>query len=210
VKYTDCQKVIGVHIDNHLTFKRHIKNVHNKIASRIHLLRRLKEYLPIYARKLFYNSYILPLMEYACTVWSCCNCQESIKSLYKLQVRAARIIIDANMDIESVEVLKSIKWVSIVDRIHFHKSKLMYKTMNNLGPSYMTNTFKHCNDVHIYTLRSTTDDKLFIPQANSEYFKRSLSYSGAVIWNNLSSYVKNATNINMFKDRYWKSYHINH
>jgi hypothetical protein len=43
---------------------------------------------------LFFNSYILPIFDFCCTVWGNCS-EERIQRITKLQKRAARIILDA-------------------------------------------------------------------------------------------------------------------
>ena len=54
---------------------------------------RLKVYLPSNYLKLYYNSYIVSVMDYCCTVWGNVSCTH-IDKLYKLQKRAARIILN--------------------------------------------------------------------------------------------------------------------
>ena len=44
-------KMLGVHFDQHLTWNDQIKHVRNKIASNLFLLKQIKDYLPIDARK---------------------------------------------------------------------------------------------------------------------------------------------------------------
>jgi hypothetical protein len=53
--------------------------------------------LKVYIKKckiLFFNSYILPIFDFCCTVWWDCS-EEGIQRITKLQKRAARIILDA-------------------------------------------------------------------------------------------------------------------
>ena len=77
----DSEKLLGVHIDQSLTWNEQINNVHKKINSLLYLLCRIKSYLSIPIRKMFYNSYILPHLDYCCTV--CGNCNAELMS--KLQ-----------------------------------------------------------------------------------------------------------------------------
>ena len=59
----------------------------------LHLLNRIKCYLPIPTRKLFFNAYILPHIDNCCTVWGNIN-SALTDCMKKLQKRAARIILD--------------------------------------------------------------------------------------------------------------------
>ena len=51
-------KLLGVHFDQTLSWEGHSKHIHNKISSNLYLLKQIKAYLPLDARKLFFNSYI--------------------------------------------------------------------------------------------------------------------------------------------------------
>jgi hypothetical protein len=52
-------KLLGVHFDQHLSWNDHIQHTHKKFASNLYLLKQIKDFLPIEARKLFFNSYVL-------------------------------------------------------------------------------------------------------------------------------------------------------
>jgi hypothetical protein len=41
-----------------------------------------------------------------------------------------------------------------------------------------------------YSLRSTNTSNLFIPKPNSSFMKRTLHYSGTILWNALTSNLK--------------------
>ena len=52
------QKLLGILIDSNLIWKPHIQKVELAVASNIALLRRIKQYLPLYARRTFYMAFI--------------------------------------------------------------------------------------------------------------------------------------------------------
>ena len=91
------EKLLGVHIDNSLSWTVQIENTIKKCNSLLYLLNRIKHYLPITTRKLFFNAYVLPHVDYCCTVWG--NISSNLTdSMIKLQKRAARIILDKGID----------------------------------------------------------------------------------------------------------------
>jgi hypothetical protein len=55
---------------------------------------KIKKYLDKKCKILFFNSYILPIFDFCCTVWGNCS-EEGIQRITKLQKRTARIILDA-------------------------------------------------------------------------------------------------------------------
>jgi hypothetical protein len=59
----------------------------------IYLLSKIKKYLNLESRQLFYSGYILPLIDYCCVVWGNCS-NEGLNRILKLQKRTARFILD--------------------------------------------------------------------------------------------------------------------
>ena len=57
-------KILGVHFDATLSWKDHVKHVGNKIYKNLFLLKSIKCFLPLNARKLLYDSYILPYFDF--------------------------------------------------------------------------------------------------------------------------------------------------
>ena len=82
-----CEKLLGIHIDNTLSWDQQIGKVSSLISSRIGLLTRLKLYIPQKGLCLFYNGYILPLFDYCCTIWAETS-KNNIDKLCKLQKKS--------------------------------------------------------------------------------------------------------------------------
>ena len=193
------EKLLGVHIDNTLSWTAQVESIIKKCNSLLHLLNRIKCYLPIHTRKIFFNAYILPHIDYCCTVWGNIN-STLTDCMIKLQKRAARIILDKGIDTPSVEMFNQLSW----NRVTFQKAVMMYKIFNNLTPSYLPEYFKMTSDIHQRSLRSTAENFLYIPKPNTELFRKSLSYSGSKIWNAIPDHIKRSTCIAHFKRDYLK------
>ena len=119
------------------------------------LLMRIKQYLSLDVRKLFYNAYILPHIEYCSLVWGSAP-DYRLNKILKLQKRAARIILDADYTTPSATLFDTFEWMPIQDRIRFHKATMIYKSLNNLTPSYLNESLIPCSAVHNRSLRAVT------------------------------------------------------
>ena len=64
LKPVSSQKLLGIHIDETLSWNSHIDYLCSIISSRITLLKQPSHYVPENVQKLFYQSYILSLMDY--------------------------------------------------------------------------------------------------------------------------------------------------
>jgi hypothetical protein len=92
IQFSKTEKLLGVFVDSKLKWKIQIEMILKKCNSQLYLLLRIKQYLDLHARKLFINSYILPHLDYCCTIWGNCS-NDLINEIIKFQKRAAGIYI---------------------------------------------------------------------------------------------------------------------
>ena len=59
IECSEYEKLLGIQIDKCLSFVKHIDYVCKNLTSKISLLCKIKQYLPLETRKLYYNAYIL-------------------------------------------------------------------------------------------------------------------------------------------------------
>ena len=190
-------KILGVQVDDHLLFSSHIDKTAKKITSNIWLLSRIKDYLNKEHRVRYYKSFIQPHIDYCNIVWGT-TAQSNLLRLFRLQKRACKIILDYNVD-NIFESMKDLKIMTIYERIYFRKAKFMYKVSNSMTPSYISDMFnRRSASPSGLVLRSSTTNNYIPPKPNKEIFKRSISYSGPLIWNSLPVEIRQADSINTF------------
>ena len=202
------EKILGIIVDDKLSWDAHIYKLLKKCNSYLFLLSRIKQFLSISSRKLFYNAYILPHFDYCCVVWG--NCTSVLEeSIVRFQKRAARLILDVcDVNTPSESLFKKLKWMTFPERVIYQKAILMYKTMNKLAPDYLRIPIKLTSDIHSKNLRSSNLQQIYMPKPFKELFRKSFVYSGSLIWNSLPLHVQNARSVNQFKALYlkWKTY----
>jgi hypothetical protein len=71
--------------------------------------------------------------------------------------------------------------------------------MNNLVPHHLSDMFTHVSVVHDRVTRQVENNDLYINQINTNYMEKSLQYTGAYLWNNLPSNIRNSSTVNTFK-----------
>ena len=109
--YNNNNKLVGVAINKNLTWHDYIDYIKAKINKKLGLLRRIKNYLPLKCRLLFYNSYILPLFDYADLVWGDRGNETLMSDLQVLQNKAAKIILVFPYRSSAIDALKRLSWV---------------------------------------------------------------------------------------------------
>ena len=102
----------------------------------------------------------------------------------------------------SEQLFAELKWMEFPVRVTYQKAILMYKIMHNLTPPYLTSLFKFSKEVHDRTLRSTSENLLYVPKPNFEFYRNSLAYSGSKIWNSIPDHLRSATSLQYFRSGY--------
>ena len=126
---------------------------------------------------------------------------KSITSLQLLQNSAARVLTKTRRRDHITPVLKSLHWLPVQFRIDFKVLLLVYKCLNGLGPSYLSDLLVPY--VPSRSLRSSGRALLDIPSAKFRKTKSQGSsaflFYGAHLWNGLPDTLRTAETIDSFK-----------
>ncbi|WAQ99776.1 hypothetical protein MAR_024149 [Mya arenaria] len=189
-------KIIGIYINENLKWDTHIKFLRKKISSNLWLLSRIKVFIPVNYRIMFYKAYVQPHLDYCSIIWGSTK-QSNIQVLVRLQRRACRIILGEQYTTLS-EALNIINSLNIEQRVSLHKAKFMYRVSQNAVPSYIQNMFNY-NVRRPNHLRSSNKSDFLIPKPNIELFKGSMSYSGVKVWNNIPNEIRQRESIKVLQ-----------
>ena len=192
------QKLMGIYIDENLNWSAHIDYLCSNISSKISLLRQLSQYVPQHVQKLFYQSYIMPLIDYGSVVWGSTSTY-NLDRILKLQKRAARIILKADFLTRSEGMFAELGWQPIEKRIMYNKAVLIYKALNNLTPEYLSKLLTPVSQTHGLNLRSSKKGNLHVPRSGTALYSEAFSCSAPKLWNNLPQSVKDCDTLNSFK-----------
>ena len=96
-----------------------------KINKNLGLLKRIKPYLPY--RLIFYNSFILPLFDYAHVIWGDRGNAILLADLQILQNKAARIILVLNPRSSATDALNKLSWKNLEIRRSYNRVLYLYK-----------------------------------------------------------------------------------
>ena len=96
-------------------FDRHFENFCDKLASCIGVLSKIRTFLSLQQRLLFYNAIIRPVISYADVIWSSCD-KEPLYRVLKLQKRVAKIILYAVRVTPSVTLFYKLGWIPFYEQ----------------------------------------------------------------------------------------------
>ena len=114
-------------------------------------------------------------------VWN----KQLIHKLKKVQNSAARLICRAPKSDHISPVLHTLHWLPVEQRIEYKLLLLAFKSVNNDGPSYLSDLLKFY--IPSRQLRSSSDTRLLrIPSFRLKSLgQRKFSYQASVLWNSL-------------------------
>ena len=191
IEQVNDAKLLGVTLDCHLTWDKHIKNICSIVKGRLALLRRIKPFLSHNCTLRFYNSCIHNHLIYCSSAWGNCSLS-SLTRLLRLQKRAARIILDADFSQSSVSLFSKLKWLPIFHLIKFRKLILLFSIVNNpdvpLCLKQMFNFLSSIRSAGPRTRACAFDLKVPFPRSNSG--KRTFAYCAATLFNCLDPDLK--------------------
>ena len=161
--------------------------------SKISLLCKIKQYLPIETRKLYYNAYILPVMDYCLTVLGSA-------SKYQLdRILAAKTVGKDNFRYASwCPYHATFSAGSMFMKDLNITEQLFYKSTHELSPFYICDLFKF-HSSQICNVRSVSNNNMLIKRHNSNIFEKSLQYVGPRLWNSLPVTIRNSPSLPSFK-----------
>ena len=171
-------KILGVFLDDKLSFSQHVSISCTKAARQLNALARISRYLNISSRSLLYNSFVRSNFNYCAMVWHFCGKTNNSK-IEKIQERALRIIY---RDYESSyeDLLSAAEVPTMLTRRIRVILLEVFKSIYMLNSDCLNDMFK-IKDGN-YSFRNTR--KLLQPKKKTTTFGlRSIAYLGAKLWN---------------------------
>ncbi len=108
-KQLPCVKLLGVQVDENISWKQHCEDLLKDCSKALGLLFRFSRYIPSNVLKIIAEALILSKLNYCCTVLGYAQNQESINNLQKLQNKAARLILGYKVDEISIGKISMMK-----------------------------------------------------------------------------------------------------
>ena len=79
-------------INQYVTWHDHIELLQSKIAKRLGVLKRIKHFLPVFARKIYVSTMVIYILEYVSIAWGDKNNKVVMDSIQVLQNKAAKLL----------------------------------------------------------------------------------------------------------------------
>ena len=196
ISSSKCEKFLGIHIDNKLTFEPHVRSLCKKASQKLNAFARIAYSLTFDQRKLLLNAFITSQFSYAPVIWMFHN--------RKLNKHINRIHGIAYQDHSSTfnELIAKDSSFRIHDR-NLQKLLEIFKVKMKLAPEIMNEVFDfiECR----YPLRNELRFKLRNIRT-VRYGIETAAFVDSRTWSNMPSELKESTSLNEFKKKIktWK------
>ena len=136
IKVEESQKVVllGLTINNRLTFKDHVGTLCSTANYKLYALRRIRKYLTLEKAKLLYNAFINSQFNYASVIWIFCRKKDYLK-IEKIQYKALKKIYSTSESYE--ELLTRSNEMSVHQNHLCALATEIYKSLADLNPDFM-------------------------------------------------------------------------
>ena len=178
-------KYLGVTINQHLSWHDHIEQLQRQVAKRLGVLKRIKHLLPVYARKIYVTTMVIPILEYASIVWGDKNNKVLMDSIQVLQNKAAKLVLDRAPHSSSTEALKDLNWMNLSTRRQMQRCLFMHNLIND---NDRNNMIIRGLDYHSHNTRSK--DTIRSIKSNSKWGLQRSVNSALSEWNALPIEIK--------------------
>ena len=159
---------LGVQIDSHLNWKKHIEHTCKEIRS-IDIICKIRHFISKNILVNLYYHLIYPFLMYGLTSWE--NTYESnLKPIYISQKKVLRLMSFSAFDHPSSPLFKCLKILKFSDIVTFQNAALMYKFHDNMLPHAFKTFFNKVDQVHIYNTRLAAKQSYYIPKVRTMEF----------------------------------------
>ncbi|MCP4484330.1 MAG: reverse transcriptase family protein [Flavobacteriaceae bacterium] len=192
-------KFLGILLDEHLSWKYHITELHKKLSKTSGIFFKIRHYIPLQPLISLYHSLFSSFLSYGITAWGL-TYGTYLKPLFLLQKKILRCISFQNFIAPSAPIFHSLKILKLEDMIHSNVLNFAYKAMNKLSPTCFHNFFTPNSSVHRFGTRQVTRGDLFKSLKNTTlYGLKTIQYFGSKLWNTLPLFIRVSGSASVFR-----------
>ena len=198
-------KNLGVYFDPLMQMSTQIGAICKSVNFHIRNLWRIRKFITQEACHHAVRALVLSRIDYANSLLYGAK-QMDLNRLQRLQNKAARLVFACGRDQSSSYLLCKLHWLPVKDRIQYKILLYVFKCVNDLAPSYLTNVLKlynshdDMNEGSRRRLRSSADaTRLVVPRSKRKAGDNSFHVCGPRLWNQLPVSIREALSVCTFK-----------
>ena len=190
IRFSKSSKNLGVHLDPLLTFRSQISHVSSHCYQLLKSIGRIRNILSQNQIEILVHAVISSKIDYCNSVYYGIN-KNIISALQKVQNAAVRMIFKLKRRTSVSEYYKKLHWLKIEQRIYYKIILMVFKCANGIAPVQLTEKIIKFKNIDTLTLNCM--------QCNSKSGRRSFSYIGPRLWNEVPIEIRKLSDLESFK-----------
>ena len=192
-------KILGLWIDEKLTWNIHIDKILTKVRSRIGLLKYSKNILTAHAKRILYFAQIYSVLTYGIVVWGTMINKARLNDLQRVQDTCVKQL-DTRLSLPDIYITHRL--LKVEEIIRLEQLKLGYKLNNKLLPKSLTSELSTDPDrnsltkKHDYATRGK--NAMNIPLVKNSNYRKSFLYQCLQEYNSLDLATQSQPNLSRF------------
>uniref|UniRef100_A0A8C5NFT0 Reverse transcriptase domain-containing protein n=1 Tax=Gouania willdenowi TaxID=441366 RepID=A0A8C5NFT0_GOUWI len=189
-------RVLGVWMDDKLTWKKHIQIVKNKVAKSSYILWKLQQILHTKSLKTIYSSLIASHLNYCSEIWGN-NYKTYLEPLFKQQKKAIRILHKVPHNTHTNDLFEKSKYLKLQEIIHYNTQIHAFRASSKKLPHQIQKRFTYNQNPYEFRHNNVFRPNRII----SNVGKHSTVYRAMNLWNSLDKETQQSDNLKQFKDK---------
>lgn len=206
-------RYLGIMLDPHLTFKKHVKQMCHSIKYNIKTFKCIRNSLTLEAALTYFNSMIMSRFYYCITCWSQAN-KTTLRPLESLHKQSLKILDKKPRQYHHCTILQKYRMLNFNNIQKYASIRMTHKILNNTAPAPLKNFIKYTSAVSSRSTRASTTGQCNIPRLKTTFAQSAFSYKAIKDWNDLPSTLKTQTDYLTFstelKKWLWNNQHCQH
>ena len=195
-------KNLGVTFDASWSMSNHIGNICKLVNYHIRNLWRIRWFITQDACHSTIQALVLSRIDYANSLLYNVH-SEDLMRLQRLQNKATQLVFACGWDGHLVNLLSSLHWHPVKERIVFKIILCVFKCIIGAAPSYLVDLVSLQSDKyteHRWRLRSSSDTtRLFVPHSRKRVGDSSFFAAAPKLWNDLPAYLRESKSVPVFQ-----------
>lgn len=181
-------KLLGLTVDNMLTWNNQIKNILNKMGKYMAMVRHCKKCIPHSIRKMLVESIVLCHIDYCSSIWSTTT-ETNLNKLQVAQNKAARLVLNCSFRTSVNDMHNCLAWMHVKNRINYSLIKFIRNIITKKIPEILFNKLTFFSDVRQYFTRQSDEGRFLLPRCRTNQSQRTVLYRAMVAWNSLPQFL---------------------
>jgi hypothetical protein len=195
IKREASAKYLGLILDENLTFQEHISEINKALIKVGNSFKIIKNYVPDSLKRMIYYAYVHSKIQYGIEVYGTAA-PSHLKQTQRLQNRSIKILYNKDYFTPTLQLYNDTKILNIQHTYELSTLKFVHRQRLHSLPEIFDNMYTLNETINTYNTRQS--NKIFIPRPKNNYGKKSIKYTGAVLWNQLPETIRSCRTITSF------------